>query len=160
MSWPTTAQTKTFTTVPPELAGQLADLEMPDDPVSAINAARRAAGGRAGPARRRARASRTRSATTGSGRTSSTARSSTARTTGANVVTGQVLAKYESVGGPEGDLGFPTTSEADGGLATGSRMSTFAAEDKPVIFWTPDHGAVIVRGADERRLGQARWRHR
>jgi uncharacterized protein with LGFP repeats len=27
--------------------------------------------------------------------------------TGANVVTGQVLAKYESVGGPEGDLGFP-----------------------------------------------------
>ena len=26
-------------------------------------------------------------------------------------------------------------------------MSTFAAEDKPVIFWTPDYGAVIVRGA-------------
>ena len=67
--------------------------------------------------------------------------------TGANVVTGQVLAKYESVGGPEGDLGFPTTGEVDGGLAPASRMSTFAAEDKPVIFWTPDHGAVIVRGA-------------
>ena len=67
--------------------------------------------------------------------------------TGANVVTGQVLAKYESVGGPEGDLGFPTTSEVDGGLATASRMSRFAAEDKPVIFWTPDYGAVIVRGA-------------
>ena len=29
--------------------------------------------------------------------------------TGANVVTGQVLAKYESVGGPQGDLGFPTS---------------------------------------------------
>jgi uncharacterized protein with LGFP repeats len=26
-------------------------------------------------------------------------------------------------------------------------MSTFAAEDKPAIFWTPDYGAVIVRGA-------------
>ena len=26
-------------------------------------------------------------------------------------------------------------------------MSTFSAEDKPVIFWTPDYGAVIVRGA-------------
>ena len=26
-------------------------------------------------------------------------------------------------------------------------MSTFAAADRPVIFWTPDHGAVIVRGA-------------
>ena len=67
--------------------------------------------------------------------------------TGANVVTGQVLAKYESVGGPEGDLGFPTSSEVDGGLATASRMSSFAAEDKPVIFWTPDYGATIVRGA-------------
>jgi uncharacterized protein with LGFP repeats len=62
-------------------------------------------------------------------------------------VTGQVLAKYESVGGPEGDLGFPTTNEVDGGLATESRMSSFAAEDNPVIFWTPEYGAVIVRGA-------------
>ena len=67
--------------------------------------------------------------------------------TGANVVTGQVLAKYESVGGPTGDLGFPTSSEADGGLAPKSRVGTFAAADKPVIFWTPDFGAVIVRGA-------------
>jgi len=67
--------------------------------------------------------------------------------TGANVVTGQVLAKYQSVGGPLGDLGFPTSSEADGGLAPASRISTFAAPDKPVIFWTPDYGAVIVRGA-------------
>ena len=37
--------------------------------------------------------------------------------TGANVLTGQVLAKYESVGGPQGDLGFPTSNENDGGLA-------------------------------------------
>jgi uncharacterized protein with LGFP repeats len=67
--------------------------------------------------------------------------------TGANVVTGQVLEKYKSVGGPEGDLGFPISSEQDGGLAPASRLSAFAAADKPVIFWTPDHGAVIVRGA-------------
>ena len=67
--------------------------------------------------------------------------------TGANVVSGQVLKKYESVGGPEGDLGFPTSNEADGGLKTGSRVSTFSAEDEPVIFWTPDYGAFIVRGA-------------
>jgi uncharacterized protein with LGFP repeats len=26
-------------------------------------------------------------------------------------------------------------------------MSSFAAKDQPVIFWTPDYGAVIVRGA-------------
>ena len=49
--------------------------------------------------------------------------------------------------GQLGDLGFPTSSEADGGLKPASRMSTFAAADRPVIFWTPDHGAVIVRGA-------------
>ena len=67
--------------------------------------------------------------------------------TGANVMTGQVLAKYESVGGPGGDLGFPTSSEADAGLAPMSRIGTFAAADQPVIFWTPDFGAVIVRGA-------------
>src|SRR6478736_4835411 len=36
------AHAKTFTTVPPDLAGQLADLTIPDNPVSAINAARRA----------------------------------------------------------------------------------------------------------------------
>src|SRR6202022_2252071 len=28
-----------------------------------------------------------------------------------------------------------------------SGVSTSAAQDKPVIFWTPDYGAVIVRGA-------------
>ena len=37
LSW--NRQTKTFTTVPPELAGQLTVLEVPDGPTSAINAA-------------------------------------------------------------------------------------------------------------------------
>jgi uncharacterized protein with LGFP repeats len=67
--------------------------------------------------------------------------------TGATVVTGQLLAKYESVGGPDSDLGFPKANEADGGLAPASRIASFTAEDGPVIFWTPDFGAVIVRGA-------------
>ncbi|MFI5507020.1 hypothetical protein ACIA48_06090 [Mycobacterium sp. NPDC051804] len=137
---------KTFTTVPPELAAELGDLQVPDDPAAAINAARRAAGGPMGPL----------GASDGApysvgkdGLRQNFAGGAIFYTpaTGANVVTGQVLAKYESVGGPEGDLGFPITSEVDGGLATASRMSSFAADDKPVIFWTPDHGAVIVRGA-------------
>lgn len=137
--------TKAFTTVPPELAGPLADLEVPDDPVSAINAARRAAGGALGPLGA-AEGEPYEIGDDGMGQDFVNGKIFYSPQTGANVVTGQVLAKYESVGGPEGDLGFPATGEQDGGQP-GSRMSTFAAEDKPVIFWTPDHGAVIVRGA-------------
>jgi uncharacterized protein with LGFP repeats len=137
---------KTFTTVPPDLAGQLSDLEIPDDPVSAINAARRAAGGALGPLGA-AQGPPYPIGRDGLGQNFAGGKIFYRPETGANVVTGQVLAKYESVGGPEGDLGFPTSSEIDGGLATESRMSSFAAEDKPVIFWTPDYGAVIVRGA-------------
>ncbi|HEX2283974.1 MAG TPA: hypothetical protein VHI10_03935 [Mycobacterium sp.] len=137
---------KTFTTVPPELAAELAGLVVPDDPTSAINAARRAAGGPLGPLGA-AKGPPYPIGKDGLGQDFAHGKIFYSPATGAKVVTGQVLAKYESVGGPEGDLGFPTTSEVDGGLATASRMSGFAAEDKPVIFWTPDYGAVIVRGA-------------
>lgn len=136
---------KTFTTVPPELAGELAGLDIPDDPVAAINAARRAAGGPLGPLGA-AEGEPYPIGSDGLGQDFVNGKIFYSPDTGANVVTGQVLAKYESVGGPEGDLGFPVTSEVDGGVAPASRMSTFAAEDNPVIFWTPDHGAVIVRG--------------
>ena len=137
---------KAFTTVPPELAGQLDGLQIPDDPASAINAARRAAGGPLGPLGA-AQGEPYKIGADGLGQNFAGGKIFYSPSTGANVVTGQVLAKYESVGGPQGDLGFPTTSEVDGGLATESRMSSFAAKDQPVIFWTPDYGAVIVRGA-------------
>lgn len=137
---------KTFTTVPPDLAGQLTDLQVPGDGASAINAARRAAGGPLGPLGA-AEGPPYPIGQDGLGQNFAGGKIFYSPATGARVVTGQVLAKYESLGGPEGDLGFPVTSEADGGLPTASRISRFAAEDKPVIFWTPDHGAVLVRGA-------------
>jgi uncharacterized protein with LGFP repeats len=137
---------KTFTTVPPELAAQLAGLPVPDDPASAISAARRAAGGPLGPLGA-AEGEPYAIGQDGLGQNFAGGKIFYSPATGANVVTGQVLAKYESVGGPEGDLGLPVTSEVDGGLPTASKMVTFAADDDPVIFWTPEYGAVIVRGA-------------
>ena len=139
------SSTKTFTTEPPELADQLTDLAVPDDPISAINAARRAAGGPLGPLGE-AQGEPYEIGDNGWGQDFVNGKIFYTPETGANVVTGQVLAKYESVGGPQGDLGFPVTSERDGGLEPASRMSQFAADDEPVIFWTPDYGAVIVRG--------------
>jgi uncharacterized protein with LGFP repeats len=140
------AREKKFTTDPADLAGQLTDLTIPDDPVAAINAARRAAGGPLGPLGG-SDGEPYKIGSDGWGQNFVNGKIFYTPDTGANVVTGQVLAKYESVGGPEGDLGFPITGEVDGGVAPASRMSSFAAADKPVIFWTPDYGAVIVRGA-------------
>ncbi len=68
--------------------------------------------------------------------------------TGAHVMGGAILQKYESLGGPaDGDLGFPTIDEGPGRVGPDSRNTTFSAADKPVIFWTPDTGAHVVRAA-------------
>ncbi|GAB7070315.1 LGFP repeat-containing protein [Mycobacterium hodleri] len=135
-----------FTTTPPELADQLAGLEIPGDVTTAIAAARRAAGGPLGPLGA-PDGGQYAIGSDGAGQNYAGGKIFYSPATGANVLTGQVLAKYESVGGPQGDLGFPTGDEADGGLAPMSKVAGFAADDKPVIFWTPDFGAVIVRGA-------------
>jgi uncharacterized protein with LGFP repeats len=137
---------KEFTTVPPDLAGQLAGLTIPEDATSAINAARRAAGGPLGPLGAK-QGPQYAIGQDGAGQDFTGGKVFYSPATGANVVSGQVLKKYESVGGVQSDLGLPTSNETDGGLTTGSRVSTFSAEDKPVIFWTPDYGAFIVRGA-------------
>ncbi len=144
LSW--NMRDKTFTTVPPQFADQLAGLAVPDDPASAINAARRAAGGPSGPLGA-ADGEPYKIGADGVAQNFTGGKIFYSPETGANVLTGQVLEKYESVGGPEGDLGFPTSSEREGGLGPNSRVVSFSADDQPVIFWTPDTGPVVVRGA-------------
>jgi uncharacterized protein with LGFP repeats len=139
-------KTNAFTTTPPELADQLAGLAVPGDVTTAIAAARRAAGGPLGPLGAED-GGQYKIGDDGTGQNFAGGKIFYSPATGANVLTGQVLAKYESVGGPGGDLGFPTSNENDGGVAPMSMIATFAAADQPVIFWTPDYGAVIVRGA-------------
>ncbi|ORA36185.1 hypothetical protein BST20_16180 [Mycobacterium branderi] len=139
--------TKTFTTTPPELAQQLADLQVPIDPTAAINMAWRAAGGASGPLGAK-QGGQYPIGDDGLAQNFVGGKVFFSPATGANAVESDILAKYESLGGPAGsELGFPTANEADGGIKPASRVSTFSASDKPVIFWTPDHGAFVVRGA-------------
>src|SRR3984893_10146651 len=67
--------------------------------------------------------------------------------TGAHIMTGAILDKYQSLGGPaDSDLGFPTIDEG-AGRAADSGNTTFHGSDSHVIFWTPATGAWVVRGA-------------
>lgn len=138
--------TKAFTTVPPELAQQLTAVQVPIDPTAAINLAWRAAGGTSGPLG--AKQGGHYQVGDGLGQNFVGGKVFFSPATGANALESDVLAKYESLGGPVGsDLGFPTTNEADGGIEPASRIATFSAADNPVIFWTSNHGAFVVRGA-------------
>lgn len=136
---------KTFTTVPPELANNLAGVQVPTDATTAIDQAWRAAGGLSGPLGAR-QGAQTPIGNDGAVQDYAGGKIFYSPATGAHAVTGAILAKYEAQGGPTGDLGLPTGTEADGG-APNSRVSAFSAADKPVIFWTPDNGAIVVRGA-------------
>ncbi|MGB6209457.1 LGFP repeat-containing protein, partial [Mycobacterium sp.] len=138
--------TKAFTTVPPNLANQLADLQVPIDPTAAINMAWRAASGPSGPLGAK-QGDQYPIGGDGLAQNFAGGKIFFSPATGANAVESDILAKYESLGGPGGNLGFPIANEADGGRKPASRVSAFAAADKPVIFWTPDHGAFVVRGA-------------
>lgn len=144
LSW--NIATGAFTSVPPELAGGLGDLPPQKvEPNVAINAVWRASGGptvalgaKQGdiyPAGRDGIAQDFAGGTV-----------FFSAATGPALVSGAILERYLGLGGPGGELGFPTASEADGGIPN-SRISSFGAEDKPVIFWTPEHGAIVVRGA-------------
>lgn len=146
LSWNTA--TKSFSSDPSSLADSLTGLEVPADPTTQINLAWRAAGGLGGVlgARQGAQAA-IGDPGPGQGAEQGFAGGKIfySPDTGAHAVTGAILSKYESLGGPTGDLGYPVGTEADGGIAN-SRIGSFSAPDKPVIFWTPDSGAVVVRG--------------
>lgn len=145
VSW--NRKTNEFTTGPAVLAEQLKGLQVATDPTAAINMAWRAAGGATGPLGAKKGGQYP---VGGHGIVQDFAGGKVffSPATGANAVESDILAKYESLGGPVGsNLGFPTANESDGGIAPSSRICTFSAADKPVIFWTSDHGAFVVRGA-------------
>jgi len=135
----------TFTTDPPGLADKLVGLGVPLDPTTLINLAWRTSGGLGGPLGARQGAQEP-VGNDGAAQAYAGGKIFFSPTTGAHAVTGAILSKYQSLGGPTGDLGYPVGAEVDGGVPN-SRVSAFSAPDKPVIFWTPDSGAVVVRGA-------------
>jgi uncharacterized protein with LGFP repeats len=145
VSW--NRKTKVFATEPAALADQLKGLQVAIDPGAAINMAWRAAGGVNGPLGAKQGGEQP---IGGDGIVQAFVGGKVffSPATGANALESDVLAKYESLGGPVGsDLGLPIVNESDGGIGPSSRIATFSAADKPVIFWTPDHGAFVVRGA-------------
>src|SRR6201993_3422228 len=144
ISW--TRKTKDFATKPPALADQLKGLQVATDPAAAINTAWRATGGAGGPLGVK-QGGQYLIGGDGTAQNFAGGKVFFSQATGANAVESNILAKYESLGGPVGsDLGFPIANESDGGIPD-SRVSPFAAADKPVIFWTSGHGAFVVRGA-------------
>ena len=145
ISW--NRKTKEFTTNPPALGEQLKGLQVAPDPTAAINQAWRSAGGANGPLGAR---KGDQQPIGGDGIVQEFAGGKIffSPATGAGALESDILAKYESVGGPvSSELGFPVANESEGGIGASSRIATFSASDKPAIFWTSDHGAFVVRGA-------------
>ncbi|MCV7427987.1 LGFP repeat-containing protein [Mycobacterium montefiorense] len=145
ISW--NRKTKEFTTEPAGLADQLKGLQVAIDPAAAINMAWRAAGGVNGPLGAK-QGGQYPIGGDGIAQNFAGGKVFFSPANGANALESDILAKYESVGGPvSSDLGFPIANESDGGVSPNSRIATFSAADKPVIFWSSDHGAFVVRGA-------------
>jgi uncharacterized protein with LGFP repeats len=146
VSW--NRKTKQFTAEPAGLVGdQLKGLDVTLDATGAINMAWRSAGGANGPLGAK-QGGQYPMGGDGVAQDFVGGKVFYSPATGANAVESNILTKYESLGGPvNSDLGFPIANESDGGFGTASRISTFSAADKPVIFWTADHGAFVVRGA-------------
>jgi hypothetical protein len=57
-------------------------------------------------------------------------------------VHGAILARYNALGGPEGELGWPTGDEERG--TEGGQYQTFSTHN---IYWWPDTGAIEMTGS-------------
>ena len=123
ITWNTTS--KTFTTDPPNLADNLIGLDVPVDAATQINQAWRASGGLGGPLGAR-QGDQTPIGDSGAEQGYAGGKIFFTPDTGAHAVTGAILSKYESVGGPTGDLGLPVGTEVEGGVPN-SRVSAFSA---------------------------------
>ena len=154
-SCPGTGPSKEFTTVPPDLAGQLDGLAIPDDATSAINAARRAAGGALGPLGAK-QGEQYAIGQDGAGQDFAGGKIFYSPATGANVVSGQILKKYESVGGPESDLGFPASNEADGGAEDGQPGQHLLRQGRTGHLLDARLRRVHRARGDERGMGETR----
>lgn len=66
---------------------------------------------------------------------------------GAQAMYGEIFKKYQALGGPGGELGFPTADEADTGDGVG-RFNDFTEKDgsSASIYWTPNVGAWLIKG--------------
>jgi hypothetical protein len=74
--------------------------------------------------------------------------------TGSHQVCGAIRAKYESLGGPFGFLGYPVTDET--GTPDGiGRFNHFANSGS--IYWTPSTGAWSIHGAIRAKWASLGW---
>lgn len=64
---------------------------------------------------------------------------------GAHVMYGQILERYNALGGPSSDLGFPKNDESDTGDGMG-RFNDFSAPEGASIYWNAPQGATVVKG--------------
>jgi outer membrane biosynthesis protein TonB/ribosomal protein L35AE/L33A len=64
---------------------------------------------------------------------------------GAHVMYGEILKRYEALGGPDSDLGFPKNDETGVGDGVG-RFNDFSAPEGAAIYWSPQWGATVIKG--------------
>ena len=67
--------------------------------------------------------------------------------TGAQAMYGEIFKKYQALGGPAGELGFPKDDESDTGDGVG-RFNDFTEKDGQTasIYWGPNTGAWVIKG--------------